>query len=165
VLSSLLSPALLLCGGFAAVALAALATGCQNPTPPPEVRRPSLQQDACAERLHDLCGRLLLHYSLHQRLPDTLEALPPLDPANPTPTVCPVSGEPYVYKPEGLRIPGQPGLLVLYDPQPSHAGMRWGVFVDKVSGGNRLTARVLLVADDAVRSAEPPSPSSAPAAP
>ncbi len=159
-LASLLTPALLLCGGLAA---AILAPGCRNPAPTPEVRRPSVRQDACAARLHDLCGRLLLHYSLHQRLPQTLEALPPLDPDDPTPTVCPASGEPYVYRPDGLRVPDHPGLLVLYDPLPSHAGMRWGVFVDKVTGGGRLTARVVLVPEEAIRAAKPASPSPEPA--
>jgi hypothetical protein len=127
----------------------------------PEVARPSLQEDPCAERLHDLSGRLLLYYSQHGRLPATLDALPPLDPANPTPPVCPASGRPYVYAPAGVRVPDQPGRLVLYDAQAIHAGMRWGVFVDEAPDGARLTARVLFVPEDAFRAAAG-EPSAAP---
>jgi len=137
------------------LALAALAVGCQSKTTVPEVRRPSLELDPCAERLHDLSGRFLLYYSLHGRLPETFDAMPPLDPAHPTPAVCPASGEPYVYCPKGLAIPGRPGILVLYDPLPSHGGMRWGIFVDRTSGGTRLTARVILLPGGAVPAAVP----------
>jgi hypothetical protein len=119
----------------------------------PETRRPSLQEDPCAERLHDLSGRLLLYYSQHGRLPAALDALPPLDPASPTPPVCPASGRPYVYAPAGVRVPDQPGRLVLYDAQAIHAGMRWGVFVDEAPDSARLTARVILVPEDAFRAA------------
>ena len=119
--------------------------GCRSSTTEPEVRRPSVQEDACAARLHDLSGQLLLYYSLHGRLPESLDALPPLDAADPTPAVCPVSGEPYVYDPKGKQLAEQQGLLVLYDPAPTHTGMRWGVFVERVAGHPRLTARVILV--------------------
>jgi len=149
----------------AAVALAVLADGCQKQAATPEVRRPSLEKDPCAERLHDLSGRLLLYYAAHHRLPETLAALPPLDPAHPTPTVCPASGKPYVYRPKGLAISGRPGRLVLYDPEPSHAGMRWGVFIDKAPGANRLTARVILLPEDWIPTAEDaaaPEPAPAP---
>lgn len=148
----------------AAVALAVLAAGCQKQATTPEVRRPSLEKDPCAERLHDLSGRLLLYYATHHRLPETLAALPPLDPAHPTPTVCPVSGKPYVYRPKGLAVSGQPGRLVLYDLEPSHAGMRWGVFIDKASGDNRLTARVILLPEDLAPSLDERSASPAPQA-
>jgi len=132
--------------------LTALAAGCR--TAAPTVRRPSVETDACAERLHDLCGRLLLHYSLHRRLPDTLEGLEAPARQVALPPVCPVSGKPYVYCPEGLHVPGRPGRLVLYDAAPSHSGMRWGVFVDPPEGGNQLITRVVLLPDELVASAE-----------
>ena len=154
-----------LCGGLA-MAVALAAGGCGRATnAEPEVRRPSLQEDPCARRLHDLSGRLLLYYAQHGRLPASLDALPPLDAANPTPAVCPASGRPYVYEPAGVRVPDQPGRLVLYDAQPSHAGMRWGVFVDEAPGGRRLTARVLLVPEETFRAAEAEPPAATPSAP
>ena len=131
-----------------------LAAGCR--TTAPAVRRPSVEADACAERLHDLSGRLLLHYSLHRRLPPTLEALETFDPEKPVPFVCPVSGEPYVYRPEGFQVPDRPGRLVLYDAAPCHSGMRWGVFVDDAGDARRLIARVILIPDELVPSATAP---------
>jgi len=136
------------------IGLIGLAAGCR--TTAPAVRRPSVEADACAERLHDLSGRLLLHYSLHRRLPETLEALAALDPEQPVPLVCPVSGEPYVYRPEGLQVPGRPGRLVLYDAAPRHSAMRWGVFVDDAGDARRLTARVILIPDELVPSVTAP---------
>ena len=136
------------------VVLAALAAGCR--TAAPAGRRPSVEADACSERLHDLSGRLLLHYSLHRRLPPTLEAMEAFDPENPVPFVCPVSEKPYVYRPEGLQVPGRPGRLVLYDAAPCHSGMRWGVFVDGAGDARRLIARVILIPDEVVPSATAP---------
>ena len=136
------------------IGLAALAAGCR--TAAPAARRPSVEADACAERLHDLSGRLLLHYSLHRRLPETLEALATPGPEQPVPLVCPVSGKPYVYRPEGLQVPGRPGRLVLYDAAACHSGMRWGVFVDDAGDARRLIARVILIPDELVPSATAP---------
>ena len=146
------------------VGLALVAAGCgADRTATPDVRRPSLEQDPCATRLHDLSGRLLLYYAANRRMPESLDDLPPLDPANPTPAVCPASGEPYIYNPRGIAIAGRPGLLVLYDPLPSHAGMRWGVFTDRDAGAPGLAARVLLLPEGlftppaAKPDAEPPA--------
>ena len=134
-----------------ALAIVLAAAGCR--TVAPEDRRPSVRMDACAERLHDACGQLLLYYSLHQRLPETLDALATLGAPAPLPLVCPVSGKPYVYRPEGLAVPAQPGRLVLYDADPSHSGMRWGVLVGGAEEGKRLTTRVVLLPDNAVSAA------------
>ena len=132
-------------------ALAVLAAGCN--TYAPEVRRPAFEPDAdaCAERLHEACGRLLLYYSLNRRLPPTREALAAADPQSPLPLVCPLSGEPYTYLPQGLLVKGRAGRLVLYDSSPAHGGMRWGVFV--AAAGARMDARVLLVPDNLITSA------------
>src|SRR4051794_7109029 len=51
--------------------------------------------DACASQLHDLCGDLLLYFATHHDLPAKLEELGAKD------TVCPVSGKPYIYNPNG----------------------------------------------------------------
>jgi hypothetical protein len=134
------------------VGLAALAAGCQAPQP--ELGpRPGIGKDPCAERLHDLCGGLLLYHSMHARLPATLEELKALGSATQPQLTCPVSGMPYIYSPDGLRIPGRPGRLVLYDAAPSHSGMRWGVLFDDPGGGRPLTARVILLTEESVSSA------------
>ena len=133
------------------IGLAALTAGCQ--TVAPGARRPSAEADPCAERLHDICGQLLLYHSFNNRFPKTLGELKPIDPQQSLPLVCPVSGKPYVYNPNGLRIPGRSGRLVLYDATASHSGMRWGILVGDPGGGGRLTARVILLSEELPSSA------------
>jgi hypothetical protein len=137
-----------------AVLLATVAGGCQ--TPATARSKPGAEIDPCAERLHDLCGHLLLYASLHGQLPERLADLKRVstDPL-PVPT-CPVSGMPYVYNPEGLAVPGRPGRLVLYDAAPSHCGMRWGILADAAAEGQPLTARVILLPERPVFSGTKP---------
>jgi len=137
----------------AALALAAALTGCQ--TPVPAVRKPSAALDPCAERLHDVCDHLFLYYALHKALPPALADLEGLGPRPLPPLACPVSGDPYVYNPDGLRVPGRPGRLVIHDAAPSHNGMRWGVFADTGDGSGPVTARVILLAETAFPPASP----------
>jgi len=139
------------------VLLAAAAAGCQ--TAAPAARRPGVDIDPCAERLHDTCGRFLLYFSIHGRLPDTLDelkrvdaqALPPPSTGGRTgPLVCPISGKPYVYSKDGPRLPGRAGLLVLYDAEPVHSGMRWGIMVEAGGAGQPLSGRVVLLPESSV---------------
>jgi len=131
------------------IVLAAAAVGCQVKEP----ARPSARMDACADRLHDLCGHLLLYYSAHGKLPPSLEDLNSTGRFRPPPAVCPVSGKAYVYNPEGLEIPDRQGRLVVYDPEPSHAGMRWGILVDASADAASITARVIMVTEQDVAGA------------
>ena len=133
------------------LALAALAVGCQ--TPVPEVQRPSVKKDPCAERLHDICGKLLLHYSIHNKLPQSLQELEAPGSKDPSQWVCPVSGKPYIYNPDGLRVAGRLGRVVLHDAIACHSGMCWAILVDDPGGGKPLTARVILLAEESVSSA------------
>ena len=120
-----------------------LAAGCQT-TEPDLVRQPSVKKDPCAERLHDISGHLLLCYSTHRKLPPTPAELASDGGLPLPPLVCPASGKPYVYNPDGVSIPNLPGRLVLYDPEPSHSGMRWGILVGPSADGASITARVIL---------------------
>ncbi len=132
--------------------LAAPLAGCKfervEPEPTSAGQIPML--DPCAERLHDIAGTLLLYCAATGDLPpDTAaikhtggEACPPLE--------CPISKEPYVYNPAGLTIPGQPGLLVLYDATPSHNGKRWGLIVGQAVRNKPLEVRVILLPEKAV---------------
>ena len=130
---------------------AALAAGCQTPAPQPQPL--SILADPCAERVHDICGRLLLYYSVHKRLPPTLEELSHGESLSSLPLVCPVSNKPYAYRPAGLSVPGRQGRLVLYDPEPSHAGMRWGILVGTPASGGLITANVILLSEKEFASA------------
>jgi len=130
------------------IAIVALATGCQtSERAVSPLRKPSVKIDPCAERLHDVCGQLLLYHSIHKRLPNDLVQLKNLNSTTP-PLVCPTSGEFYIYNPRGLRIPGQLGRLLLYDARASHSGMRWGILVGDADSRKPLQTRVILLPED-----------------
>ena len=110
----------------------------RSPTPAPTRpagRRLRLRSatDPCADRLHAICGAMLLYYAVNRRLPADVEELRAI--AGPDPDVeftCPVSGKPYVYNPDGLpRGKGRPGFLVLYDAEGTHSGLRWSVAAEQ----------------------------------
>ena len=123
--------------------------------------------DPCADRLHAICGAMLLYYHLNRRLPADFEELRAI--AGPDPEVeftCPVSGKPYVYNPQGLPpVKGRPGLLVLYDAEGTHSGLRWAVVaVQPRNTAQPLVTEVVAQPDVLFRDA-PPSPLAPPDAP
>jgi hypothetical protein len=128
-----------------ALGLAVVAAVCGCRTATPTVRKPSTEIDPCAERLHEVCGYLLLQYAIHETLPESLADLQGVTSAPLPPLVCPVSGKAYIYNRDGIEVPGRPGRVVLYDAAPTHSGMRWAVAAE-VNGTNQpLTARVILL--------------------
>jgi hypothetical protein len=130
---------------------AVLAAGCQpDRVSAPAVRRPSVRKDPCAERLHDLCGLLLLEHSLNGKLPPSLDKLPEIGGGEAAQLVCPVSRLPYAYAPDGLQIAGRSGLLVVYDATPCHSGMRWGIVADGLAAGKAATMRVVLLPEQSL---------------
>jgi hypothetical protein len=48
-----------------------------------------------------------------------------------------VSGKPYLYNPRGLPYSRGAGLIVLYDAEPSHSGMRLGIAAEEPKGRNQ----------------------------
>ena len=102
--------------------------------------RETAATDPCAGRLHELCGLLLRYYVDHDRLPERLDDLTGVaaDFGLDVPPACAVSGETYVYEPEGLPYSVQPPRrMILYDPAPSHGGMRWAVVVEETGRANQ----------------------------
>jgi hypothetical protein len=133
------------------VVWAAAAGGCQAAVP--ATREPAAAIDPCAGRLHDACEPLLLYCAANGRLPETLEELKRIGSGSLPPLVCPISNKPYIYNREGLRVPGRAGRLVLYDAEPVHSGMRWGILAEATAEGKPLSARVIPVAEKPVFSA------------
>ncbi len=142
--------ALTVCGLLAA----ALAAGCE--TSVPRSRGTGPEVIPCAERLHGICGHLLLYYSINDKLPERLADLKSAGPEPLPPLTCPDSGKPYVYNRSGLTIQGRPGRLLLYDPAPTHSGMRWGILADDPVEGKPLTARVVRLPENPVFSGAKP---------
>jgi hypothetical protein len=138
-----------LAGGVAVLAaalVAILAAGCQTSaqrtTPSPHE---DTLTDPCADRLHDLCGRLLLYYSLRGEMPESLDDLASVDTAPMPPLVCPASGWAYAYNKDGLVLRGVPGRILVYDAVPAHGGMRWCIVADAAEPDQPLAARILQV--------------------
>lgn len=128
----------------AAVVLAIGLVGCGPAADKgPVVTRPSTEQDPCADRLQDLCGVLLEYYAFNSRtLPPDTAAIARLAPG--IELKCPTSGLPYVYRPEGLAYPGQPGPIIMHDAAPSHSGMRWGIRAEGLNSRTCVFRPVLL---------------------
>lgn len=137
-------------GAWLIVAAVIWAWGCASPpgakletVSPPRAAGPvaplSPDADACARRMHDLCGALLIYHLRHGRLPDTLAALPPppgtapADHAAALHLTCPESGQPYVYLPQGMHLPERQQWIIVHDPLPSHPGYRWAIRLDAAS--------------------------------
>jgi hypothetical protein len=125
----------------AAVPFTILAGGCgPQPAPPsPGAQAGDVTLDACALRLHDLCGELLLYYAAHKELPQALDEIG----SSGAPVVCPTTNKPYVYDRVGLVVPGWPGRLIVYEPQPSRPGVRWAILSEPPQPGKPLVVRVV----------------------
>lgn len=162
---------------FALAAAAALAAGCapsgrspqpprtnQRPAPPraaadaagpqqPSARpdgnnSPTAAGDACAARLHDISGLLLLYFVSNQRLPERLEELAPLSDSPSTfQAICPASGRPYAYTPQGLPGAGTDRVLLVYDETPAHGGFRWVIVASPPQGDQPLRTFVMPYTD------------------
>lgn len=130
---------------------ALLLAGCSSNQSPRPARAapgaPISNTDPCAMRLHDLAGGLLMYQLEHHRLPERLDELKGLAVVpNDVEFVCPVSHQPYLYTPQGLSLARYPGVMVLCDPAPSHAGMRWAVFLlPPAQPGEPMVTKVIAV--------------------
>lgn len=89
-----------------------------RPTPENAVRA-----DNCSNQMHDIAGAILLYYAIHRELPPTLEALRTIA-DTPLNFNCPLTNQPYVYIPTGLRSRNQNKLIILHDPSAAHSGQR-----------------------------------------
>lgn len=102
--------------------------------------------DPCGNRVHELAGVMLLYYAVHHQLPATLEELRSVaDADQDLHFTCPVSGKPYIYEPAGLVSGGNEERLVLFDPEPTHKGARWGVVAAPPHGLRPATASATLL--------------------
>ncbi len=125
--------------------------GADAPLPPPVVvsQGPITQDtvvgsDPCAARLHDIEGMMLYYYAVNKKMPEKLDELKPFADIDQTPDFrCPESGLPYLYYPNGLSTIGKDKLIVICDPEPTHGGNRYCIFVSPHTAGSALSAEVL----------------------
>jgi len=113
-----------------------------------------VEPNPCAERLHEISGRILAFYAASRRLPASLDELRAARaPGDGTPLVCPVSGKSYLYNPEGLALPDRQNRLILYDATPAHWNGRWGIAIGKITPGLPLQTRVVWVEEAVIEGA------------
>ena len=130
-------------------ALGILLSGCQTQAGP--ASRPGAARfeiDPCADRLHDICGPLLLYYAAHKELPESLADLDGTG-SDATPA-CPITRKPYVYNRNGLQVSGRPGRLIIYDAVACQSGTRCGILVETPRPGQPLVTRVIRVPETAL---------------
>jgi len=145
--------------------------GCQPAKPPPPREDPlaglgggldtsvqtmspetAVRSAPCAARLQNIGGTLLLYYATHQQMPTRLDDLKPLaDMDEPLELSCPVSKKAYLYSPTGLAAVGKDKRIVVYDPEPSHEGRRWCLFMIPAKPGQALAVEVLEVPEGLFR--------------
>ena len=143
--------------GFTSIAL----LGCSSSKKPQSASTPSkipaantgasakiTNTDACATRLHELCGPLLFFYGTHHRLPNNLKELS--DEMDVGDLTCPVSHLPYVYDPEGKRGTDPKMHIVIYDATPAHSGIRWGIGLVEAEPGVAPVAKVVAVPNQVI---------------
>jgi len=116
--------------------------------------------DPCAAQLHDICGAILLYYSLNKRLPPKLEDLRAMaDVDAPLSFTCPVSHQPYVYVPAGLSAPDRAMRIIVYDPVPSPDGRRWCILLaPSQAGSSTVTLDVLAIPERIFQAYQPAAP-------
>jgi hypothetical protein len=138
-----------------ALCITLILVGCAASTKPAPIARlgeqnnaPITSADACATRLQDISGDLLLYYAINHHLPQTLDELSDLpDIGQVPPLVCPVSHQPYIYDRVGIPLPGQDSRIVLYDATPAHSGYRWGITVSTPQAGKPLVMKVIALSE------------------
>ena len=141
-----------LCLVIAAILISSM-LGCASKPPPRAAQARSHQSaisntDPCATRLHDICGPLLFFYATNHKLPGSLDELRKIQGFEDVEYVCPVTGLAYIYVPDGIPAPNQPGAkIVLYDAAPSAQGLRWAVSIIEppTRGAGALITKVIAV--------------------
>lgn len=108
---------------------------------------PISNTDPCAERLHDICEPLLRYYLEYQELPPNLEVLRQMKGFASLELTCPVTRRAYVYNPVGVQNAVNKQRILIYDPAPVHAGMRWAVVIVSPEGDRALVTKVVALAE------------------
>jgi len=85
-----------------------------------------------------------MYYTAKRELPASLSELAPYSPSGTILTfVCQESGKSYIYVPQGLTVPGQDRILIMYDAAPAHHGHRFGIVAMPQRLGRPLTTQVI----------------------
>ncbi len=115
---------------------APLATADQPANGAPLTPDEIVSTDPCVAQMQNIAGAMLLYFALNKHLPPTLDDLKTMaDVDAPLSFVCPRTGEPFVYVPNGLGTVGQPKHIILYQASPDPRGQRWCIFMSPPAPG------------------------------
>lgn len=140
---------------FAATLAVLWVAGCATDadTSDPAGRSLRLGTDPAAERLHDVCGSLLLFHAQYGRLAGDLEELALATGLDDETLTDPRTGRPFAYEPDGFASgAGGRRIVVLAAPEPG-ASHRWGVTI--VPGGSMMTGKVVALPVGAFADGDP----------
>jgi hypothetical protein len=120
----------------------------------------ALNSDPCSVRMHEISGAMLTYVAMNRRMPEKLEELRAVTGVGEGPLEfsCPVTGEPYVYVPGGLRAE-EGRVVVLHDRAADAAGLRWVIQMQAGRGRQTTPATwVTRVTESAFRGYVPLAP-------
>jgi len=120
----------------------------------------ALKSDPCSVRMHEISGAMLTYLAMNGRMPGKLEELRAVTGLGEGPLEfsCPVTGEPYVYVPGGLRGGEDGRVIVLHDRTPDAAGMRWVIQMQPARGRQAPATWVTRLPDGVFRTYVPVAP-------
>jgi hypothetical protein len=105
-----------------------------------------------AVQLQNIEGLLLEYYLIHRTLPwqfGDLASLADID--DPLNTICPTSGQQYIYVRGGIPLPGQDKRIVVFEPTPSKDGKRWCILMSTPMPRQAMWMDVLQVPESAFK--------------
>jgi hypothetical protein len=115
--------------------------------------------------MHEISGAMLTYLAMNGRMPGKLEELRSVTGLGEGPLefTCPVTGDPYVYVPNGLRGGEDGRLVVLHDRSPDATGMRWVIQMQPGRGRQAPATWVTRLPEGVFRTYVPVVPTSRPA--
>ena len=132
---------------LAAACAMALLAGCVSEPVDPAPREVPTGLNPTAERLHEICGSILLFHGAYHRMPESLEELRRATGMTPDAIIDPVTRRPFAYVPEGFATsPAGRRAVLLAAPGPG-AETCWAVTV--LQANRSLSAKVVALPAEA----------------
>ena len=96
--------------------------------------------DPVAQRMHDMCGKILAFHMAYSRLPSSVRELCSITAMDVEDTIDPDTGEPFEYRSDGFATVSEAGSVISM-ASPSENGSRWCIVFDE--GTTSTTCRVV----------------------
>jgi hypothetical protein len=119
------------------LAAAAVAAGCQAPSAPAAKAQKAADSellDPVAQRMHDICGQILLFHGSHSRLPTSLAELCQAGGMDGRQVLDPSTGRAFAYAPAGLADVAGAGKIIAAAAPGGAARWRWCIAFRETNG-------------------------------